>query len=128
MSGARPQLLSEHFKLREFHCRDGTPVPGHKIGELRELCQRYLEPLRAHFGRVDILSGYRTEAHNARVAGAPASMHLYRLSVPGVAADVKCATGSARDWYRYLDAAGPGGLGLYTGFVHVDTRRGRARW
>ena len=56
---------------------------------------------------------------------------LCQLNLPGLkgaAADVRCARGTPRQWYAFLDRLDPGGLGLYVGHVHVDNRSGRARW
>jgi zinc D-Ala-D-Ala carboxypeptidase len=80
------------------------------------------------YGPTLVTSGYRSPAHNARVGGAPRSVHMAGQGLPGVAADVKCSSGTPRAWYALLDELGPGGLGLYAGHVHVDTRPGRARW
>jgi uncharacterized protein YcbK (DUF882 family) len=75
-----------------------------------------------------VLSGYRTRQHNAAVGGAPVSFHLYRPGRQGVAADVRCARGRPADWYELLDELSVGGLGRYADHVHVDNRRGHARW
>jgi uncharacterized protein YcbK (DUF882 family) len=120
--------LSEHFHSREFDCHDGTPTPTHALPDLRHLCARYLEPLRSRYGRVTIVSGYRTRAYNARVGGAPQSWHIYLPQRYGAAADVVAATGRPSDWYRTLELLDPGGLGAYSSHVHVDNRHGRARW
>lgn len=120
--------LTPHFQLAEFTCRDGTVVPPESLTDLTSLCVRYLEPLRARYGAVTVLSGHRSPRYNAQVGGAPRSQHVYGSWGPGVAADVRCARGTPRDWYRFLDALSPGGLGLYPSWVHVDNRPGRARW
>jgi uncharacterized protein YcbK (DUF882 family) len=87
-----------------------------------------LEPLRARYGPVTVISGFRTPAWNERVHGAPHSWHVYLAARPGAAADVWCAHGSAREWAHHLDQLGAGGIGTYASHVHVDTRPGRARW
>ncbi len=121
--------LSAHFAVSEFHCRDGAQTPMSAGRELRALAASYLEPLREHFGPVTITSGYRTPAYNRRVGGATASFHLYGLSPGrGVAADITCRRGTPKAWAAFLETLDPGGLGIYPGFVHVDTRRGRSRW
>jgi uncharacterized protein YcbK (DUF882 family) len=120
--------LSPHFTTSEFDCRDGTEVPRHAYDQLHRLCARYLEPLRARYGPVRVISGYRTRRWNSAVGGAPASYHVYLKHRTGVAADVTCARGTPAEWHRALEALNPGGLGLYTGHVHVDNRLGRARW
>jgi uncharacterized protein YcbK (DUF882 family) len=120
--------VSPHFRLREFYCRDGTPVPGFAVDDVTHLARSLLEPLRARYGAVRIISGYRPARYNARVGGAPASMHIYRRARPGAAADLVAEHGDPRSWYALLDELGAGGLGLYPQHVHVDTRRGHARW
>ena len=40
---------------------------------------RFLEPMRKKYGRVTIVSGYRTRSHNRRVGGASNSFHLYAM-------------------------------------------------
>jgi hypothetical protein len=56
------------------------------------------------------------------------SFHLYRPGRQGVAADVRCARGRPADWYELLDELAAGGLSRYADHVHVDNRRGHARW
>lgn len=120
--------LTEHFDSAEFACHDGTPVPGRALIPLTKLCLRYLEPLREKFGPVHVTSGHRPQAYNDAHGGAPRSQHVYGEHGYGVAADVRCERGTPADWYRYLDALGAGGVGLYASWVHVDNRPGRARW
>lgn len=120
--------LTAHFDTREFDCHDGTKVPEHAIPDLRALCRELLEPLRSEYGPVRIVSGYRTRTHNSAVGGAPRSYHVYMRGRYGAAADVACSRGSPRAWYAYLERLSPGGLGRYSGHVHVDNRHGFARW
>lgn len=121
--------LGPHFDSREFRCSDGTAVPQAALRELEDLVQRYLEPLRARFGRTQVTSGFRTAAVNERVRGARSSFHRYDLPNRwGVAADVVCATGRPAAWAAFLEQLGAGGVGRYDTFVHVDNRRERARW
>lgn len=72
MSGDINMLrVSDHFMLREFQCRCcGRVMLSARLVEL-------LEALREAAGRPLVLtSGYRCEAHNARVGGAPRSRHM----------------------------------------------------
>lgn len=118
-----------HFIVAEFDSRDGVKVPAAALGELEHLVAELLDPLRDRFGPVTVLSGFRSDAHNRAVGGAARSYHKYRLAPGrGVAADVRCARGSVADWAAFADRRGAGGLGTYSGFVHIDTRRGRERW
>lgn len=121
--------LSEHFKVREFRCRDGSD-PVFIDTELVEL----LEKIRVHFGKpVTITSAFRTAAHNATVAkAAKYSQHLY-----GKAADIQVQGISVENVYTYADkllgnAGGcgiyPPGLGRANGWVHVDVRKEKSRW
>lgn len=119
--------LSPHFDSGEFACGQVAAPQGYLIWA-RKLCVDYLEPLRAEFGPVTVLSGFRTDQHNADVGGAPASMHMRRAGRRGAAADVHPARGTPAQWYRFLDALGVPGLGAYPTHVHADNRAGRARW
>jgi uncharacterized protein YcbK (DUF882 family) len=121
-------LLSEHFTVREFQSHDGAGLPWRMRRQYRRLCADFLEPLRREYGPVVVISGFRSDDHNANVGGAPQSYHRSILGRRGVAADVACRDGTPHDWRRFLERLGPGGLGVYEGHVHVDTRRGTARW
>jgi uncharacterized protein YcbK (DUF882 family) len=75
--------LSEHFKLKEFITSetavrkriDNTPTPEH-AQNLKNVCEKILEPVRNHFGKpVRINSGYRGAALNAAVGGSSKSQH-----------------------------------------------------
>jgi hypothetical protein len=127
---AKPGQLTVNFNVREFACHDGRQVPKIAVPALTRLCQQYLEPVRAQYGPVKILSGYRPRDYNAKIGGARFSQHIYELSPSSVAADFVCARGTPREWHRFLDGMlhDPGGLGLYSSFVHVDNRPVRARW
>jgi uncharacterized protein YcbK (DUF882 family) len=120
--------LTPHFDSAEFRSHDGASTPGRQLHWLRRLCVDYLEPLRSEFGPVTILSGYRSATRNAQVGGARSSYHMRLRGRAGAAADVRCARGNPADWYRFLDQMGAPGLARYSWGVHVDNRRGRARW
>ena len=115
---------TEHFKLREFACRDGSAVPRAYWGNVRALMAE-LEKIRGVWGRpIVINSGYRTKTYNQQCGGAKASQHLTAnavdFNVQGVAPSAV---------YAKLDAMYPNqGLGKYAGFTHLDLRGYRARW
>lgn len=119
--------LSEHFSRSEFRCKCGRCTCDSVDVEL----VRLLENIRAHFDRpIEITSGHRCLVHNSDVGGAMptdnrgGSLHLY-----GRAADIKVAGVSPALVYELADQLGAGGAGLYSSFVHVDTRtNGPARW
>lgn len=121
--------LTEHFDLREFECHDGTQTPDHIVIRLIELAMN-LEKLRAFLGApISITSGYRTEAYNKKVGGAPHSQH-----VQGLAADIHVQGLSPEQVAAKIEeliANGDmkqGGLGIYRSWVHYDIRGVRARW
>lgn len=114
--------ITEHFRVREFKCNDGSDV----IFISKELAE-VLEDIRMHFSKpVIINSGYRTVAYNTSVEGSSVnSMHC-----KGIAADIYISGVKPREIYDYLIAKYPNkyGIGLYKSFVHVDVRLGKARW
>ena len=123
------EKLSEHFKVREFYCRDGSdPV------FIDTALVEVLEKIRTHFGKpVTITSGFRTASWNAKQKNAAKfSQHLY-----GKAADIRVQGISVERVYAYADkllgnAGGcgiyPPGLGRTNGWVHVDVRKAKSRW
>ena len=126
--------LSPHFNSREFDCRDGSVVKPRDYDGLEYLCRTFLEPLRKRYGRVRVNSGYRTASYNRKIGGASRSYHIYDIHSNDQAADITCERGSPRDWHRTLNwirsekRNGKGGLGLYSGFVHVDIRDYKSDW
>lgn len=111
--------LSPNFSLHEFECRHCGAVMVDP-----ELVRR-LQLARDRIGRpLVVTSGYRCPEHNRAVGGAANSQHLL-----GNAADIVCQDLTVRQLYDTLEPLFPeGGMGLYSSFVHVDTRGTRARW
>lgn len=113
--------VSNNFRVREFACQDGSdPV------FIDPALVQVLQSVRNHFNRaVHINSGFRTASHNKKVGGAAYSQHLY-----GRAADIRVEGVGAMEVYGYICAILPnsGGVGLYSDFVHVDTRTDKSRW
>ena len=71
--------ISDHFKLSEMSCKDGSD----KVMYSTDLMNK-LEQLRAYGGfTITINSGYRSPAHNKKVGGATNSQHT-----KGTAADI----------------------------------------
>lgn len=113
------KLLSPHFKVKEFKCKDGSD----KILISDELI-KLLEKIRGHFNRtLRINSGYRTVAYNKKVGGSPRSQHLL-----GTASDIQVSGVSPNEVYKYCDSIVTGGCGKYSAFTHVDVRKNKARW
>ncbi len=110
--------ISKNFKLREFECREGQEV---KLDP--ELLQK-LQALRDKVGKpIVITSGYRTPTYNKKIGGAPKSQH-----VEGKAADIWINGLSPKQVAKLAEEVGFRGIGTYSTFTHVDTRKTPARW
>lgn len=121
--------LSPNFRLEEFKCHDGTPVPKASVPALRALCRDVLEPLRERFGSCHVSSGYRTRAHNMKIGGKKFSQHIYDDHPKSVAADLVFGRGRPSEWADAAESVCErGGLGRYSSFIHVDNRGSKARW
>lgn len=112
--------LSEHFKVKEFACKDGSD----KI-LIDDQLVYYCEMIRQHFGGpVTINSGYRNPNYNANVKGAAKnSMHMY-----GKAADIAVSGASTTQVAQYAESIGVMALHAYDSWTHIDTRPSYARW
>lgn len=111
--------LSEHFKAKEFQCKDKTKGLLVAI----ELVDT-LEKIRTHFNApVIINSGYRTPSWNSKVNGATNSYHC-----KGMAADIVVKGHSSREVAKYADSImEQGGVIRYKNFTHIDVREERYR-
>lgn len=123
--------LTTNFNLSEFRCNDiaGTRVPDELIGNVKFLADQ-LQVLRDYLGEsIHINSGYRTTAYNNQVGGKPNSYHLKAM-----AADITCKSKSPKQLAAVVEkliALGKlkiGGIGIYSGFIHIDTRETPTRW
>lgn len=121
--------ITENFSWNEFHCKDGTEVPDELKPNVIELATN-LQVLRDYLGEpIHINSAYRTPAYNAKVGGKKASQHLLAK-----AADITVKSKTPKQLAAVIEKlimAGKmkqGGLGVYPGFVHYDTRHKKARW
>lgn len=113
--------LGEHFVLVEFASRDGADEV-----LVHPALVALLEAVREHFEQpVTINSGYRSAAHNRRIGGARNSRH-----VMGLAADIVVDRGavSPNKVAQFVETLGPGGLGRYRTFTHVDVQGRNRRW
>lgn len=111
--------VTEHFKAKEFQCKDQTE--GLLIAvELLDM----LERIRNHFkAPVIINSGYRTPSWNSKVNGSPNSYHC-----KGMAADIVVKGHSSKEVAEYASSImNLGGVIRYTNFVHIDVREERYR-
>ena len=107
--------VSEHFKVKEFRCKDGSDFV-YIDDDLIEI----LESLRQFIGKpITIVSGFRTNAYNHKIGGAERSYHTQ-----GMAADIY-ANISMTALAVYAAMMGARGIGIYKDWVHIDTREDR---
>jgi uncharacterized protein YcbK (DUF882 family) len=121
--------MTTNFSPFEFRSKDGTDVPPELMGNLHELAKN-LQVIRDHIGEpLQILSGYRSPAHNKKVGGKKASYHLKAM-----AADLTCKSLTPKKLHALIltliknGRVKNGGLGLYPGFVHYDIGPANRRW
>lgn len=112
--------VAEHFKVKEFACKDGTPIVF-----IDEYLANLLDIARNEIGKpITITSGYRTVLHNAKVRGAKYSFHTR-----GMAADIKADGVKPKELAKVLDRIAPNSCGIivYDNWVHFDTRNTKYR-
>nr|DAU33479.1 MAG TPA: peptidase [Microviridae sp.] len=112
--------IGNHFKVKEFACKDGSPVV---------FIDRYLvsvlDTLRTEIGRpVIVTSGYRTPNWNKKAGGAKYSYHMR-----GMAADIKVYGMTPKEVAEKLDEIVPDECGIivYNEWVHLDVRHNKYR-
>lgn len=116
---ASNELISPHFKAKEFQCKDKSEY----LLVATELIE-VLEKIRDYFkAPVIINSGYRTPSYNSKVNGASNSYHC-----KGMAADIVVKGHSSGEVAKYAnDIMEQGGVIKYTNFTHIDVREERYR-
>lgn len=121
--------LSTNFKLEEFACKDGVPVPVVYWENVQELACN-LQILRDSFKQpILINSAYRHLDYNRAIGGSKNSRHL-----TAEAADIRIKGVRPEEIYARIERLietgkmKEGGLGLYDTFVHYDIRGNKARW
>ena len=112
--------ISKHFARYEIACRCGCGFDSMDAETLM-----VADMVREFVGKpVSVNSGARCEKHNRLVGGSPYSQHLLARAM-----DLKVE--DPLEVYNFLCEKFPRkyGIGLYQGFVHIDTRtHGPARW
>ena len=88
-----------------------------------------LDELREHLGKpITLLSIYRSPAYNAEISGARYSQHLVNKAIDFKVKGLSPLT----VWNRLVKMRGAGcfkgGVGRYSGFIHLDTRGRNATW
>lgn len=115
-------LVSPHFRVREFACKDGSGVV-----IINMALVSLLETIRTHFNvPITINSAYRTVAHNKSISGSSSeSQHCN-----GNAADIVVRGKTPKEVAEYVSTIMPyaGGIGRYSTFTHVDVRKAKSRW
>ncbi len=153
--------VSDHFKMGDFVTHDGAPFPKYIVlrEELLDKLELVLSDLEMHgvsTQHVEVLSGFRTPAHNFALGDASGrareSRHQYGDAVDMIidgdihgrmddlnhdgrvdVADVRVIE-AAVDRVEKAHPELAGGLGLYREmgpsgpFAHIDVRGTRARW
>jgi uncharacterized protein YcbK (DUF882 family) len=108
-----------NFQIKEFACKDGSDLI--KIDD--ELVEK-LQILRFYFASPIIInSGYRTVAYNKQVGGVDNSQHVL-----GKACDIVIKGHSSEEVGTIAKKIGFMGVGIYSAFVHVDTRSTPSYW
>lgn len=112
--------ITEHFKVKEFACKDGSPVVF-----IDEYLVTILEILRSKLGKpIIITSGYRTPDWNAKCNGAKYSYHMR-----GMAADIRVDGMTPKELAKKLNdiCADECGIIVYKSWVHFDVRTNKYR-
>lgn len=128
--------MTSYFTLEEFACKcKDKRCPGKEPqlqGNIQSTLLQALNRVREEFKKpITITSGFRCEAHNKAIGGAPGSQH--RL---GTAADIRPSSGDVKELERLYqlclnEKAFTGvGDGRDKSFIHVDCRtsKGRKVW
>lgn len=124
------EQLTKNLRLKEFHSKDGAPMPYEVYLNIRKLAIE-LQKIRDWYGKpMTINSGYRSPEHNKAVNGASQSYHM-----KGMAADFNIKGVSPenvralirQDW-NTTKTTHIGGLGSYKNFTHYDIRNGKQEW
>lgn len=117
------EKIAKNFYLDEFECKCGCGFDSvdamlvHGLQRLRDIMQ----------APVHINSGCRCAAHNASLDNSSTkSQHIL-----GKAADIRVSGYTPEetlDFAKMLSEFADSGIGIYDTFVHLDVRKGRARW
>lgn len=113
--------LSPHFSRSEFECQCGCgfdSVDYELLTVLERVREHFREPVR-------VTSGCRCKAHNQSIGGSNKSKHIQARAV-----DFQVDGFYPDEVYQFLDKYAPDkyGLGVYSSWVHLDTRSEKARW
>lgn len=113
-------LLGKWFRVKEFACKDGSPIVF-----IDDYLVSILDILRSEIQKpVIITSGYRTPEWNKKCEGAKYSYHMR-----GMAADIRVNEMSAKELANKLNNIVPNECGIivYNSWVHFDVRTSKYR-
>jgi uncharacterized protein YcbK (DUF882 family) len=108
-----PELyrVSRNFTLAEYRSKDHADLV-----IIHPALILALQAIRDHTGKpVAINSGYRSQAHNRSIGGAPNSLH-----VKGMAADIVIRGMTPLEVASLAHDLGLGGIKAYPTFTHID--------
>lgn len=111
-------LNLKHFKSHEFACSCcGKPLMDeHTINCLVNLREKEGKPIH-------INSAYRCEEHNKNIGGKVNSYHC-----KGMAVDIRRDDRDIEKFKKLAEYCGFNGFGLYSNFIHIDTRKMPSFW
>lgn len=112
--------ITNHFKVKEFACKDGSPVVF-----IDDYMVTLLEILRKTINKpIIITSGYRTPERNKEVGGAKYSYHMR-----GCAADIRVNGMTPKEVAKELNKIVPNNCGIivYESWIHFDVRNTKYR-
>lgn len=120
METQKNEKITEHFKVKEFACKDGSPIVfvDDWLAVMLEIARKKIEK------PITITSGYRTLSHNEKIGGAKYSYHTR-----GMAADIRADGITPKELAEVLNKIAPNSCGIivYNNWVHFDTRNERYR-
>ena len=121
--------LTKNFSLSEFNSKCGRPMPANVVKNITELAKN-LQVIRDEINApIQIISGYRSPEHNAKVKGAKNSQHIF-----GLAVDIRVGILTPKEVKEVIEKLitqrkiKEGGIGIYKTWVHYDIRGTKARW
>lgn len=121
--------LSDHFKVREFRCKDGSDKILIESGLIT-----YLEKVYDHFNcsAINISSGYRTPTHDKKVGGKGSGNHVQGKAADFTAYAKNGKAISSKEVALYLEDLGVKGIGYRSGgsdtSTHMDINYRLKKW